>query len=312
MKEKNKYEFKESTVDEAVAAGLRELGISRDEADIEIKSYGGLFSKACVIITPKEKPEEEAVEAVAEEAEEVFEETVPVLEEADEEEMAGAEQAALEFVSDLALKMGLTSHVTSRRSGNEIFISIEGDDAGTIIGYRGEVLDAIQYYALVIANKGEKNFIRVQIDAGNYRKRRQETLANLAIRLAKKVARTGRKTELEPMNPYERRIIHTTLMNDKFVTTESEGEGRNRHVVILPKNNRPRSDRGEYRSDRGDRRDYPRGDRRDNPRPERRERTESAPRQEAPDSEKTERTSSDFKKKGFGKTRSFGYNNKRF
>ncbi|MFA5449194.1 MAG: RNA-binding cell elongation regulator Jag/EloR [Clostridia bacterium] len=330
MKEKNRFEFKESTVDEAIAVGLKELGLAREEAEIEIKSYGGLFSKACVIISPKEK-EEQPISEDAAESEESFAPTAPY--ESDiqadkgygDEEIIRAEQMILDFVSDLTYRMGIKSEVTSKRSGNEIYISVDGDDAGMIIGYRGEVLDAIQYYALVLANKGEKTFIRVQVDAGNYRKRRQETLANLANRLARKAARTGRRTELEPMNPYERRIIHTTLLNDKFVTTESEGEGRYRHVVIIPKNKDGRggysgggySGGGGYGGRGGDRRGYgERNDRREySERNDRRDYSEKPqPENDTEDtSEENGRlSSSDFRKKGFGKTRSFGYNNKRF
>jgi|AGTN01.2.fsa_nt_gi Predicted RNA-binding protein len=240
-----KNEYKASTVDEAIEAGLKELGMTKEEVDVEVKSYGGIFNKASVILTPKKSagsapvPEEEAAPEIQVKEEAPSSEELPEvkteLSEAEKAAVSAAEAEAVAFVKTVLEKMGVAGEVTSVINGNEINIAVNGNDAGLVIGYRGEVLDAIQYYALVLANKGEKVFIRVQVDAGNYREKRKETLANLAVRLAHKTAKTGRRTELEPMNPFERRIIHTTLANDRFVTTESEGEGKYRHVVIIPK-----------------------------------------------------------------------------
>jgi spoIIIJ-associated protein len=236
MKERKSYEFKAATVDEAIANGLKELGLSLSQVDIEKKSYGGIFTKACVVITPKEEPAAPVVkdsEDEADWADEGQDDVVQkILPSAALTEIA---ESCASFVRELVSLMGVHCDVTYDTENAEINIYINGEDAGQIIGYRGEVLDAIQYFALMLANKsGEKEFIRVQLDAGNYRKKRKETLALLARRLAAKTARSGRRTVLEPMNPFERRVIHTTLANDKEVTTQSEGEGKYRHVVIIP------------------------------------------------------------------------------
>jgi len=244
MKERKPYEFKAATVDEAIANGLKELGLTIDQVDCEKKSYGGIFTKACVILTPKElpqapaavKPEPAVIKTPANEPaildaseDGVVQKNLPVA------NLKEIEVSCTDFVRELVSLMGPRCDVTSDTEGGEINIYVDGDGAGQIIGYRGEVLDAIQYFALMLANQfGEKEFVRVQVDAGNYRKKRKETLALLARRLATKTARSGRRTELEPMNPFERRVIHTTLADDKEVTTQSEGEGKYRHVVIIP------------------------------------------------------------------------------
>lgn len=120
----------------------------------------------------------------------------------------------------------------TNEEGDTVY-NLVGRDAGDIIGYRGEVLDAIQYLALVATGREEGH--RVHIDAEHYRQKRAQTLTRLADRLARKAAETGRPQSLEPMNPYERRVIHTALQDSRFATTASEGEGKFRHVVILPK-----------------------------------------------------------------------------
>lgn len=239
---KTSLEFKAATVDDAIANGLKELGLTIDQADVEVKSHGGIFTKACVIITPKapkeDAAESETAESEAAESGAAYEDEKPVIRPtaAPSSELAAAQEECTVFIRELIAKMGVNCDVTSDTENDEINIYVNGDEAGQIIGYRGEVLDAIQYFALILANKGEKDFIRVQVDAGNYRRKRKETLATLARRLAVKTARSGRRTVLEPMNPFERRVIHTTLADDKEVTTQSEGEGKYRHVVIIPNN----------------------------------------------------------------------------
>ena len=106
---------------------------------------------------------------------------------------------------------------------------------GVLIGKRGQTLDSLQYLVSLIVNKESTDYIRVKVDTENYRKRRQDTLENLAKNIAFKVKRTKRTVSLEPMNPYERRIIHSALQNDKFVTTHSEGDEPFRHVVVTMK-----------------------------------------------------------------------------
>lgn len=230
MENVNIYEGK--TVEEATQNGLQTLGVTLEEVKVEVKSKGGLFTKAQVEITIL--PKEEIVSEVVEESEpESTNENA--IDPVQEELLASAEERCRVFINELVLKMGLDCEVSVTRKGTEINVKATGKGASAFIGYRGEVLDAIQYLTLWIANKEGVDFVRVTIDAEDYREKRKETLSRLAERLAHKCHKTGRKVELEPMNPFERRVIHTALQNDRFVRTESEGEGRFRHVVILPK-----------------------------------------------------------------------------
>jgi len=114
-------------------------------------------------------------------------------------------------------------------------IELSGEDMGLLIGKRGQTLDSIQYLVSLVANKEKEKYIRVKVDTENYRQRRKETLESLAKNISYKVKRSKRSVSLEPMNPYERRIIHSALQNDKFVSTKSEGEDPFRHVVIFLK-----------------------------------------------------------------------------
>ena len=118
---------------------------------------------------------------------------------------------------------------------NQLYLDITGDDMGVIIGKRGQTLDSLQYLTNLVVNKGSGPYISVHLDTRDYRKKRKETLENLARNLAKKAKHLRRDQPLEPMNPYERRIIHSTLQNDRYVTTYSVGEEPYRHVVISPK-----------------------------------------------------------------------------
>lgn len=118
---------------------------------------------------------------------------------------------------------------------NSMEIDLSGDDMGVLIGKRGQTLDSLQYLVSLVVNKNVENYIRVKVDTENYRQRRKETLENLAKNISYKVKRTKRPVSLEPMNPYERRIIHSALQNDKYVTTHSEGDEPFRHVVVVLK-----------------------------------------------------------------------------
>ncbi len=121
-----------------------------------------------------------------------------------------------------------------------LFVELTGDDMGILIGKRGQTLDALQYLVNLVVNKKSPYYISVMLDTENYRQRRRETLESLAFNLAKKVKHTRRNVVLEPMNPYERRIIHSALQNDRYVTTYSEGEEPYRNVVITLKRERDR------------------------------------------------------------------------
>ena len=114
-------------------------------------------------------------------------------------------------------------------------VDLSGEDMGVLIGKRGQTLDSLQYLASLVANKGEEEYVRVKVDTENYRQRRKDTLENLAKNIASKVRRTGRAVVLEPMNPYERRVIHSALQADRYVETHSEGEEPFRKVVVTLK-----------------------------------------------------------------------------
>ncbi len=138
------------------------------------------------------------------------------------------------FLEDVAKEMGLTVSVKVSTNKDSVYVDIDGQDSGTIIGKRGSTLDALQYLTSLVVNKDQNDYIRVVIDAEGYRQKREKTLEKLAFRLADKVARSGRSVRLEPMNPYERKVIHTALQQRKGVTTRSEGEEPYRRVIIEP------------------------------------------------------------------------------
>ena len=144
---------------------------------------------------------------------------------------------AKEFLENLIREMGLEGEVKVAVNETSVYADIDGKDTGTIIGKRGQTLDSIQYLTSLVVNKGEDEYIRVVVDAENYRAKREETLEKLAYRLAEKCIKTGRSVRLEPMNPYERKVIHTTLQTVPSVVTRSEGNEPNRRVVIQPAKN---------------------------------------------------------------------------
>jgi len=139
---------------------------------------------------------------------------------------------ALDFLRETTQKMGLELTITAESNDETLFLSIEGSDSGTIIGKRGQTLDAIQYLTSLVVNKEKDKYIRVVVDAENYRVKRENTLEQLAERLAGKVIKTRRTVRLEPMNPYERMVIHATLQDNPKVKTRSEGEEPYRRVII--------------------------------------------------------------------------------
>lgn len=167
-------------------------------------------------------------------------------------------QAAEDFIRGIVKGMEL-SDITLKTSeeDNVITIDIEGEDVGFIIGRRGETMDALQYLACLVANRIDSSYKRVVINTGDYREKREKTLESLGRRLAIKAAKTGRKSSLEPMNPYERRIIHTAVQKVNGAISWSEGENMNRHVVIGPdgkareNNGRGRGGRRPYNNRRG-------------------------------------------------------------
>lgn len=195
-------EIKAGTVEEAINKGLSELNKKREEVEIEILDIGGFLKKAKVVLTVKPTEGEKAAE----------------------------------FVSQLLNKMNLNITAELNETEDKVHLMLAGPDSGKIIGYRGDVLDAVQYITSVIVNRGQESFKKIIVDCENYRLKREETLISLATKLAEKAVFKGRKLSLEPMNPYERRIIHSALQENIQVTTESEGIEPNRYIVIKPKN----------------------------------------------------------------------------
>ena len=161
---------------------------------------------------------------------------------------SSVEDTAKDFLKDVfeAMNLAVVVNVKYDEANNSMDIDLSGDEMGVLIGKRGQTLDSLQYLVSLVVNKNVDNYIRVKVDTENYRQRRKETLENLAKNIAYKVKRTKRPVSLEPMNPYERRIIHSALQNDKYVTTHSEGDEPFRHVVVVLK----KYEKGERKSDR--------------------------------------------------------------
>ena len=150
------------------------------------------------------------------------------------EEKLSVEDQAKKFLQDVFQAMNMVVVIDAKfdETENALDVELSGDEMGVLIGKRGQTLDSLQYLVSLVVNKKSENYVRVKLDTENYRERRKETLETLAKNIAYKVKRTKRSVSLEPMNPYERRIIHAALQNDKYVTTRSEGEDPFRHVII--------------------------------------------------------------------------------
>ena len=181
------------------------------------------------------KKEVKKAEPVKEEKVEKTEEPAPVKKEA----VPGKEISAEDFLKDVfkAMDMVVDIKVTENKEEKTMDIELSGEEMGVLIGKRGQTLDSLQYLVSLVINKYSDDYIRVKIDTENYRERRKETLENLARNIAYKVKRTRKTVSLEPMNPYERRVIHSALQNDRYVTTHSEGEEPYRRVVVTLKDN---------------------------------------------------------------------------
>ena len=227
-------EFTGKTVDDAITEACKNFTITSDRLEYEVveKGTSGIFgfaAKPAIIkarVFDPNAPKEEVKEEKKEEAKENTESSVTV-----SEPVTADPKEFLEKVFN-AMNMKVSIDVETKE--DEINIELSGDDMGVLIGNRGQTLDSLQYLTSIVVNKGRKEYIRVKIDTENYRLRRKETLENLAKNLAYKAKRTKNPVSLEPMNPYERRIIHSALQNDKYVTTHSEGEEPYRKVIITP------------------------------------------------------------------------------
>ncbi len=249
------------TVDAAIDAGCEQLGLPRDEIDFEIidmphKGFLGLSQTPARVRVFKEEPDIE-VAAPAPKAPDMvaaphsYATSAPA---ANAPELDGKIEAARQYVLDVVTAMGLDQiTVTASQQDSNVTLKINGDVSGVAIGRRGETLDALQYLTGLAANRVEGDYLRVIIDSGNYRERRRNTLEQLAKKLAAAVIKTGRNTTLEPMNPYERRIIHATISEIEGVTSASVGEEPNRCVIISSTNPRPQqpNDRHDSRPSKG-------------------------------------------------------------
>ena len=155
-----------------------------------------------------------------------------------EEEISQIKEEAMKFLTGVFNAMGLQVQIKMEYKNEEgnLNIDFEGEDMGILIGKRGQTLDSLQYLTSLVVNKGRQGYIRVKLDTEDYRNRRKETLENLARSIAYKVRKTRRPVSLEPMNPYERRIIHSALQGNRYVETYSEGNEPYRHVVVKLKN----------------------------------------------------------------------------
>ena len=147
---------------------------------------------------------------------------------------ASVDGKAVDFLKEVFAAMNMAVVIDARfdETDNNLDIDLSGDDMGVLIGKRGQTLDSLQYLVSLVVNKDAQDYIRVKVDTEDYRRRRKETLENLAKNIAYKVKRTKRPVSLEPMNPYERRVIHSALQNDRYVTTHSEGDEPFRRVVV--------------------------------------------------------------------------------
>ena len=226
-------DFEGRTEQEAIDRAIRELGLDRDQFDVEIleKEKKGLFRKGNVRIRVyygEEAPQEESEPSRDDEEKESNVDRNP-------EPQNDNERKILEFLDTLIMKMGYTGRSTiSFRRDSKIGINIESDDSSIIIGRKGKNLDAIQLIANVYAGNLDPD-IKVVIDSENYRMRHEEQIIRTSYSTAAEVRRTGRSKLLDPMNPFERRLIHTALNDFDGVETKSEGEGLYKQVRILPK-----------------------------------------------------------------------------
>lgn len=264
-------EVSAKTVDEAITQACMDMGLASDQLVIDVVSEGsagflGIGSKPAVIRV-REKTEEDitaeaaeaqaaekaaeikakamaepeveaatqAVEEAKEEVKEEIEKPEPV--ERTAEEIEAMKSAADGFLKKVFEAMEMPVEITMAYEEEEDVFSLDlaGKDMGVLIGKRGQTLDSLQYLTSLVVNRGQKQFVRVKLDTEDYRRRRKETLENLASNIARKVKKTHKAVSLEAMNPYERRIIHASLQGNDAVETYSEGNEPYRHVVVAPK-----------------------------------------------------------------------------
>jgi len=232
-------EFTGKTVDEAVEKGLKELGLTEETAEIRILEEGKkkLFGsvKARVEIAPKTAENEEVENSSNEETNEAATAEKEPVEAVYTEGMTDGERTVV-FLEGLFKLLNITACTELVGEGEKVEINVTAANTNSVIGKHGAMLDAIQTLAGAVANTGRDEYKRVVVDCENYRENREATLNTLAENLAQKAIRLGKKIKLEPMNPYERRIMHSALSEREGVTTQSEGKEPNRYLVIIPDN----------------------------------------------------------------------------
>ena len=200
-------EVSAKTVSDAITEACQKLGVTSDKLDYQVVEEGssgflGIGAKPAVIKAAVKK--------------------------------SSVEEVARAFLNDVfqAMNMEVVIDIKYNEEEKSMDIELSGNEMGVLIGKRGQTLDSIQYLTSLVLNKGKEKYVRIKVDTENYRQRRKDTLESLAKNIAYKVKRSRRSVALEPMNPYERRIIHSALQGDKFVSTKSEGEEPFRHVVV--------------------------------------------------------------------------------
>lgn len=235
-------EFSAKTVDDAITAACQDFFVTSDKLDYEVLEEGssgflGIGAKPAVIKARVKEEKEIVKETVKEPVKEVMKEEKTFAKETAKVSNVDAkevEEAAKKFLGEVfdAMEMEVIVDAKYNDADKTLDIDMRGEEIGILIGKRGQTLDSLQYLVSLVVNRGQADYIRVKLDTENYRQRRKETLENLAKNIAYKVKRTKRPVSLEPMNPYERRIIHSALQNDRYVTTHSEGEEPFRRVVV--------------------------------------------------------------------------------
>ncbi len=253
-------EFSGKSLESVLSDASKQFGVEASDLEYEIVDMGksgilGFNSKPTVIkarvkegakeVKEEKKEEVKAAEETKVEKTEVKpaeKEESPVREEKKAEEPLNIDEEEVisrvqKFLDDLfkAMDLSVNSDIKLNKEERLLNIELSGPEMGILIGKRGQTLDSVQYLASLVANKGTGEYIRVKVDTEDYRERRKKTLENLAKNLAFKVKRTKRPVSLEPMNPYERRIIHSALQGDRYVVTHSEGDEPFRRVVITLK-----------------------------------------------------------------------------
>ena len=248
-------------IEEAVRLALLDLKCSRDEVEVTVleeptKGFLGIGAKLAKVRVEKIKPvvEEKKPEPKAEKKEPKHKERKSKEKKTHEKKSQDSKEdktvnlalddvykdslkdvedhEALTFLKDITEKMGLNLNFNAKAGDGIVYLEMNGQDSRTVIGKRGQTLDAIQYLTSLVVNKDKDKYVKVVVDAENYRAKRQKTLEQLANRLAAKVVKTKKYVRLEPMNPYERKVIHATLQKNPNITTRSEGEEPYRRVII--------------------------------------------------------------------------------